>query len=156
MTDAREWFSSASGRRVTATEIANHLGVSRNTANARLTDGLNSDDIITIARALHVRTLDALVELGKLTYDEVFAFLDSDGQLVQTASEAELALELAERLNPVSVVEERLGEIVDMQSRRQPPPPTEPKRQRPDLTGTRTAASRRKKEMYPETPDEGL
>lgn len=99
MTDAREWFSSASGRRITATEIAKHLGVSRNTVNARMSDGLNSDDIIAIARAVGVRPIDALIELGKLTYDEVYAFLEDGGKLVETASEGDLALELARRLN---------------------------------------------------------
>jgi len=99
-TDAREWFSSSAGRRITATEIAKHLGVSRNTANARLADGLGADDLIVISRALGVNPLDALTELGKLTYDEVFGFLEGEGKLVESATESELALELATRLNP--------------------------------------------------------
>ncbi|NKW17038.1 hypothetical protein GTA26_05315 [Rhodococcus hoagii] len=155
MDDQRAWFSEIARRRVTVTELAEHLGVSRKTAQTRLEAGLSSDDIIAIARALHISPSMALVELGKLTYDEVFTFLEGGGKLIETASEAELALELAERLNPASVIEERLAEIVDMHARRQPASADPPKR-RADLSNLRGAASRRVKEMYPETPDEGL
>lgn len=154
MDDQRAWFSEVARRRVTVTEIAEHLEVSRKTAQSRLEAGLSSDDIITVARALHVSPSLALVELGKLTYDEVFTFLEGGGKLIETASEAELALELAERLNSASVIEERLAEIVDMHARRQPQ--ADPPKRRADLSDLRGAASRRVKEMYPETPDEGL
>ena len=42
------------------------------------------------------------------------AFLDSDGQLVETADEGELALELARRLNPAT----RAPEINEIAARR--------------------------------------
>ncbi|MBM4577720.1 hypothetical protein GS452_08465 [Rhodococcus hoagii] len=156
MDDQKAWFSEAARRRVTVTEIAEHLGVSRKTGQARLEAGLSADDIIVLARALHISPATALVELGKLSYDEVFSFLEDGGKLMETASEAELALELAERLNSPSAVEERLAEIVDMHSRRQPLPSAEQPKRRADLKNMRGAASRRVKEMYPEIPDEGL
>lgn len=145
MTDAREWFSSASGRRITATEIAKHLGISRNTAQARLNDGLSADDLIALSRALGVRPVDALVEIGPLESDEVFEWLDSDGQLLATATEADLAIELVARLAP-EVIEERPVE----------PTPMPTQRKVLHLEGVPHAASRREKEMYPETPDDGL
>ncbi|ORJ99832.1 hypothetical protein A6F58_00540 [Prescottella equi] len=85
---------------MTITEIASHLNVTRKTAQARLDAGLSADDMITLARALHVDPVAALVELDKLTYAEVFEWMDSDGTLLTTATDAQLALELAERLNP--------------------------------------------------------
>lgn len=98
--DERSWFSETAKRKVTATEIAEHLGVSRNTVNKRLADGLSADDLIVIARAVGVSPVDALIELGPLTYAEVYEFLEGDGKLLETSSEAELSLELAQRLNP--------------------------------------------------------
>lgn len=109
MTDAREWFSAEARRRVTATEMAQHLGVARNTVNGRLQEGLSADDIITLARAIKVSPINALVELEKVTYDEVFSFLERGGKLVETASEGELALVLAERLNPRMTIRPATG-----------------------------------------------
>lgn len=112
--DVRAWLSSAAGRRITATELAEHLGVSRNTANARLAAGLSTDDLIRVCRALGINPLSALVELGALTYDELFGALDSDGQLISTADDGDLALELARRLLPAK----RAGEIDELAARR--------------------------------------
>lgn len=168
MTDAREWFSSASGRKITATEIAKHLGVSRNTANARIADGLSSDDIIKLARALKVRPLDALIEFGKLDHDEVLDFLEGGGTLVATASEGELALELARRLNSIRDAADWWATYELHQPEREKtesaPPVSDdpgtvhslPSRKTPDFSNMKGAASRRVKEMYPETPDDGL
>ncbi|EHK86417.1 helix-turn-helix domain-containing protein [Rhodococcus pyridinivorans] len=100
MSDQRAWFSEVTRRRITVTEIAEHLGVSRKTAQNRLAEGLSADDLIALARALHVSPIDALVELDKLEYSEVYGFLEGEGKLVETATEGELALELATRLNP--------------------------------------------------------
>ncbi|MFC9764354.1 hypothetical protein [Rhodococcus jostii] len=125
MADAREWFSAETRRRVTAAEMARHLGVSRNTANSRMQDGLSADDIITLARALKVGPINALVELGKVTYDEVFSFLEEGGRLVETATEGELAIELAERLNPNLVRrEESRASVHQFQKPKIPIPPT--------------------------------
>lgn len=111
--DVKAWLTSAAGRRITATELAEHLGVSRNTANARLSAGLSTDDLIRICRALGINPLSALVELGALTYDELFGALDTDGQLVSTADDGDLALELARRLLPAK----RAGEIDELAER---------------------------------------
>lgn len=81
------------------TEIADHLGVSRKTAQTRITEGLEAGDLIALSRALNLNPADALVELGILTHDEVFTFMDSDGTTLSTATDAELALELARRLD---------------------------------------------------------
>lgn len=102
MTDARDWFSSTAGHRVTATEIASLLGVSRRTATNRLSDGLTADDLITIARKLDVSPVSALVEFGKLNIDEVFDFLDGDGTLLSTASLPQVVVRLVEEVLPLS------------------------------------------------------
>ncbi|MGX1598634.1 hypothetical protein ACWIDS_16410 [Dietzia maris] len=112
--DVKAWLSASAGRRITATEIAEHLGVSRNTANARLAAGLAADDLIRVCRALGINPLSALVELGALTYDELLNAADTDGQLVSTAEDGELALELARRLLPAK----RAHEIDELAARR--------------------------------------
>jgi hypothetical protein len=99
MEDQRAWFSEMANRRVTTTEIGEHLGVTRKTAQSRLEAGLSADDIITVARAVKINPMDALVELGKVTYPEVYGFVEREGKLLGTASDGELALELAQRLN---------------------------------------------------------
>lgn len=113
--DVRAWLTGAAGRRITATEIAEHLAVSRNTVNARLSAGLSADDLIRICRALALNPISALVELGLLTYDELFDALDSNGQLISTADDGELALELARRLLPAK----RASEIDELSARRE-------------------------------------
>lgn len=84
---------------MTTTEIATYLNVTRKTAQSRLESGLSADDIIMISRALKISPMDALLELGKLTYPEVYGFIEREGKLLGTASDGELALELAQRLN---------------------------------------------------------
>ena len=96
MTSQQQWFSDMAGRKLTVVELAKHLDVSRNTARARLDDGLTSDEIITIARSLHINPVTALEELGKLTVAEIFDYLDADGTLVSTASQEQLIYYLAE------------------------------------------------------------
>ncbi|MBT2268813.1 helix-turn-helix domain-containing protein [Rhodococcus erythropolis] len=99
MPDTRQWFSEMTDRRITVTEIADHLGVTRKTAQTRIAEGLSSDDLITLCRALNVNPVCALTELGRLTDTEVFAYMDSDGTTVETADDAQLAVELARRLD---------------------------------------------------------
>lgn len=70
-TDAREWFGKAARRRITATEIADHLGVARNTANKRLAEGLSASDVIAISRAIGINPTEALIQLDYLKIDEV-------------------------------------------------------------------------------------
>lgn len=113
--DVRAWLSAAAKRRVTATEIAEHLGVSRNTANARLAAGLAADDLIRVCRALGINPLSALVELDVVSYDELFDAVDTDGQLMSTADDGDLALELARRLLPAK----RADEIDELAARRE-------------------------------------
>lgn len=103
MIDYRDWLKSATGQRVTAEEIGTMLGMSRVSVTRRLTtDGLSADEIITVSRALRVNPIMALVDLGYLEHAEALDFLDSDGQLVETAEDGDLALELARRLNPAN------------------------------------------------------
>ena len=101
-----EWFSSMARRRVTVTEVAQHLDVSRKTATNRLEAGLSADDLIVISRALGLSPIHALVELGAITHEEAFDFVDGDGQLLQTASPEQLVYRLAEdMLSPADKVE---------------------------------------------------
>ena len=96
MDKERAWFSSMADRKITVVEIAKHLGVSRNTARSRLDEGLTSDEIIQLARALHVNPVTALHELEKLESQEIFDYLDSDGTLLTTASPQQLIYQLAQ------------------------------------------------------------
>lgn len=96
MSKETDWFASMAGRRVTVTEIAEYLGVSRRTATDHVNDGLTSDELITVSRRIEISPIHALVELGKLTYQEAFDFLDGDGQLLATASTDQLIYQLAE------------------------------------------------------------
>lgn len=122
MSNERAWFSEAAGRKITVVEFAKHLSVSRNTATARLDDGFTSDEIIAVSRALHINPTQALQELGKLTINEVVAYFDGGGQLVETADAGYLSLELARRLNPAS----KLSEIDELAARRRRNTPTPP------------------------------
>ncbi|MDN6428045.1 winged helix-turn-helix domain-containing protein [Acidipropionibacterium jensenii] len=107
MTDFRHWLRDLNGRRVTADDIAHKLGVSRTTVTRRLVnDELTADELITLANAYDVNPLQALVDLGRITDQQVWAYLESGGQLVETAEDAALALELARRLNPATVAPE--------------------------------------------------
>lgn len=101
-TDPRDWLTSMAKRRITAAEIAEILGVSRTTANSRIVKGISSDDLIHICRGLGINPVEALTELGYLEYGEVMTFMDMGGQLLDTAEDGELALELARRLNPAT------------------------------------------------------
>lgn len=95
MDKEKAWFSSMAGRKITVVEIAKHLEVSRNTARSRLDEGLTSDEIIQLARSLHLNPVTALNELGKLDVHEIFDYLDSDGTLLATASPQQMIYELA-------------------------------------------------------------
>jgi hypothetical protein len=86
--------------------IAEILNVTRKTANKRVNDGLSMNDLVTISRGLDINPVQALVELGHIEYAEVEQFLDSDGQLVATATPGQLSLELARQLNPATVAPE--------------------------------------------------
>lgn len=94
--DARDWFTSMAGQRVTAVKMAEIVGISRNSMNTRLKDGLSSDDLITISRGLGISPIHALVELGKLTHEEVLDLIDSDGTMLATATQEQLIYQLAE------------------------------------------------------------
>lgn len=100
--DAREWFSSTAGKRVTAVDMAEILNISRNATNSRLAKGLDADDLIAISRGLEISPIHALVELGKVTYDEVLDFLEGDGTLLQSATQEQLIYRLAEDALPAS------------------------------------------------------
>lgn len=94
--DIKAVFSSLAGRRVTATDIAEILDISRNSANGRLKNGLAAEDVIVIARGLQVNPIESLVELDKLSRDEVFAYLDGGDTLLASASTEQLVYRLAE------------------------------------------------------------
>lgn len=106
MANEIQWFSSMAERRVTVTEIGEILGVSRRTATNRLDAGLSSDDLIAVSRALNVPPIHALIELGKLTHDEAFEYVDGDGQLLATARPEQALYRLAEEmLTPAQKIE---------------------------------------------------
>ncbi len=101
MTDFRSWFHTETGRRITAEEIGNILELSRASATRRLVnDSFTADEIISLTRSLQLNPLLALTDLGRITEQEIWGYLESDGQLVETAEDGTLALELARRLNP--------------------------------------------------------
>ena len=104
--DIKQWLSENAHRRITDQDIADILGVTRKTANKRINDGITSDDLIALCAGLGINRTSALVELDKLPYQDVLEFLDSDGQLVETAEDGQLALELARRLNPATMARE--------------------------------------------------
>lgn len=104
--DTKKWLAETSHRRITDDVIAKILNVTRKTANKRINDGLPADDLVTISRALDINPVQTLVELGHIEYDEVEDFLDSDGQLVATATPGQLSLELARQLNPATIAPE--------------------------------------------------
>lgn len=112
--EIKQWLSETSHRRVTDQEIADILKVTRKTANKRLNEGLPTDDLLALCQEFGINRTLALVELGHVPYQDVLDFLDSDGALVSTADEGELAIELARRLNPAT----RANEIDDLAARR--------------------------------------
>lgn len=100
--DARAWFTAATGTRVTAVDLSDILGISRNATNARLAKGLDAEDLIAISRALNISPIHALVDLGKITHEEVFDFLDGDGVLLESASMEQVIYKLATEGLPLS------------------------------------------------------
>lgn len=112
--EIKQWLSETSHRRITDQEIADILKVTRKTANKRLNEGLPTDDLLALCQEFGINRTLALVELGHVPYQDVLDFLDSDGALVSTADEGELAIELARRLNPAT----RANEIDELASRR--------------------------------------
>lgn len=120
--EIKQWLSETSHRRITDQDIADILKVTRKTANKRLNEGLPAEDLLALCKALGINRALALVELGHLPYQEVLDFLDSDGALVSTADEGELAIELARRLNPAT----RANEIDELAARRSGTPVSGP------------------------------
>jgi len=100
--DIKKWFSETSKSQVTDSTIADILNVTRKTANKRVNEGLSADDLIEISRHLGIPPIHALVELGKLTPQEVFDYLDGDGTLLASASVDQLLYHLAEESLPLS------------------------------------------------------
>jgi hypothetical protein len=105
--ETKRWLSESAHRRITDQEIASILGVTRKTANKRLNEGLSSDDLIRLCDELGINQTLALVELGRLTHEDVLEYLDSEGQLLETADDAALVLELARRMVPKSKILEQ-------------------------------------------------
>ena len=120
--EIKQWLSETSHRRITDQEIADILKVTRKTANKRLNEGLPTDDLLALCQEFGINRTLALVELGHVPYQDVLDFLDSDGALVSTADEGELAIELARRLNPAT----RASEIDELAARRTGAPVSEP------------------------------
>ncbi|WP_318744817.1 MULTISPECIES: hypothetical protein [unclassified Corynebacterium] len=115
MTDFRQWYYDTTGLRLTADRVAAILGMSRTSATRRLTtDDLDADEVIELCRALDLNPLVGLVDLEYITDKEVWGYLDSDGQLVETAEDGDLALELARRLNPAT----RSDELEELRRRK--------------------------------------
>ncbi|QQU97756.1 hypothetical protein [Corynebacterium amycolatum] len=123
MTDFRDWLQRVHRQRITANDVAESLNISRATATRKLLDGLDASDIITLCRKTHVNPIQALVDLGHLTEDEVYDFLDNGRLMVDTATNGQLSLELARRLNPATMAAtldeiESRSNVVDFQSAR--------------------------------------
>ena len=120
--EIKQWLSETSHRRITDQEIADILKVTRKTANKRLNEGLPTDDLLALCQEFGINRTLALVELGHVPYQDVLDFLDSDGALVSTADEGELAIELARRLNPATLA----NEIDELAARRAGAPVSDP------------------------------
>lgn len=107
MTGEKEWFSSMAQRKISTTELADLLGVSRRTATKRLSEGLTSDELILVSRKLNLSPIHALIELGRLTHAEVSDYLGTeDGLLLKTATSEQLIYKLAENiLTPQAKIE---------------------------------------------------
>ncbi|NKS66800.1 hypothetical protein GS461_13635 [Rhodococcus hoagii] len=105
------------GRRLTAVEIGEILGVTEKTARKRLTDGLNASDVIAICRAVGVNPVEALVELEFVTMTEAMDFVDADGQLLATADQETLFLELVDR----SLTTTQLADLLAERARKSGP-----------------------------------
>ena len=113
--DIKQWLTETARRPIYDQDIAQILGVTRKTANKRINAGLDASDLITVCRGLDINPVIALTELNYVTYDEVTDYLDSDGELVSTASAGTLALQLARLLNPAT----RAEEIDELAARRE-------------------------------------
>lgn len=112
--DIKQWLSENTHRRITDQDVADALGTTRKTANKRLNDGLEAGDLITVCTELNINRTMALVELGYIPHQDVLDYLDSDGELVSTAEDGQLAIELARRLNPATLA----AEIDELEQRR--------------------------------------
>lgn len=121
--EIKQWLSETSHRRITDQEVADILKITRKTANKRLNDGLPTDDLLALCKEFGINRTLALVELGHVPYQDVLDFLDSDGALVATADEGELAIELARRLNPATMAPE-LDELAARRRNTPVPPPS--------------------------------
>lgn len=123
MTDFRDWLQRVHRQRITANDVAEALNISRATATRKLLEGLDASDIITLCRKTQVNPIQALVDLEHLTEDEVYDFLDNGRLMVDTATNGQLSLELARRLNPATMAAtldeiESRSNVVDFQSAR--------------------------------------
>ena len=123
MTDFRDWLHRVHRQRITANDVADTLGISRATATRKLLDGLDASDIITLCRKCRVNPIQALVDLEYLTESEAYDFFDNGRLMVDTATEGQLSLELARRLNPATMAPildeiESRSNVVDLQSAR--------------------------------------
>lgn len=123
MTDFRDWLQRVHRQRITANDVAQALSISRATATRKLLDGLDASDIITLCRKTQVNPIQALVDLEHLTEGEVYDFLDNERLMVDTATNGQLSLELARRLNPATMAAtldeiESRSNVVDFQSAR--------------------------------------
>lgn len=110
----KNWFSSMTGQRITAQDIADQLGISRNATNSRMAKGLTADDIITISRGFNINPITALQELGHVGVDEIFDHLDDDGKRLVTAAPDELVFHLAQDMLSV---DQKLALVRDVMSR---------------------------------------
>ncbi|MFF0816592.1 hypothetical protein ACFYVR_15795 [Rhodococcus sp. NPDC003318] len=152
MTDSRWWiYLQRLMGDDNAMTAAQRAGISASNFS-RWKKGANADPefVVKIARAYHANVLEALVEAEFITEDEagLTEVRVGEQELLRTIDIVPLTEEVTRRVRLLKAhgsTEKKPSATVHKLPERRAP-----------LTSARGAASRRKKEMYPETPDEGV
>ncbi|MFC9786473.1 hypothetical protein [Rhodococcus sp. NPDC127528] len=152
MTDSRWWtYLQRLMGDDNAMTAAKRAGISASNFS-RWKKGANADPefVVKIARAYHANVLEALVEAEFITEDEagLTEVRVGEQELLRTIDMVSLMDELTRRVLQLKA-EGPEGRKARAKVQQLP-------KRRADLNNLRGAASRRVKETYPETPDEGL
>lgn len=153
MTDSRWWtYLQRLMGDDNAMTAAQRAGISASNFS-RWKKGANADPefVVKIARAYHANVLEALVEAEFITEDEagLTEVRVGEQELLRTIDIVPLSEEVTRRVRLLKTKgpaeKDSSATVHEL-----------PKQRRADLTNKRGAASRRVKEMYPESPDEGV